>query len=236
MSMPKGVPQSPMWFSRATSWPTNVEHPAERVADDRGPEVADVHLLGHVGGRVVDDHGLRWAPADPEAGVVERSPPLGGDEGGREGEVDEAGPADLDRSSRRRARSASTRSARPAPGGCGPAAWPGPGRRWPGSRPDRIPAIRGRRRARPDRRRRAVVPPESVSRWPWPSLASPEPRPSPRLSPAPRSPTSRGSRMPDRKEVCPEPHPPRHRTPSAPRRRSTWGATETRSGAYGPTP
>ena len=23
MSMPKGVPQSPMWFSRSTVWPTN---------------------------------------------------------------------------------------------------------------------------------------------------------------------------------------------------------------------
>ena len=24
MSMPNGVPQSPMWFSRITSWPRNV--------------------------------------------------------------------------------------------------------------------------------------------------------------------------------------------------------------------
>ena len=33
-----------------------LEHAHQRVADDGGTQMADVHLLGHVGGRVVDDH------------------------------------------------------------------------------------------------------------------------------------------------------------------------------------
>ena len=55
MSMPNGVPQSPMWFCRMTSWPSELEQPRERVADDRRAQVADVHLLGDVRRRVVDD-------------------------------------------------------------------------------------------------------------------------------------------------------------------------------------
>ena len=34
------------------------EHAGQRVPDERAAQVADVHLLGHVGRRVVDDHGL----------------------------------------------------------------------------------------------------------------------------------------------------------------------------------
>ena len=58
MSIPNGRPQSPMWFSRTTSWPTDVEHADERVADHRRAEVPDVHLLGDVRRRVVDDDPL----------------------------------------------------------------------------------------------------------------------------------------------------------------------------------
>ncbi len=38
--------------------PEEVEHARERVADDGAPDVADVHLLGHVRPRVVDDDDL----------------------------------------------------------------------------------------------------------------------------------------------------------------------------------
>ncbi len=68
MSMPNGVPQSPMWFSRTTSCPTNVQRPHQAVADDRRAQVADVHLLGDVGRRVVDHEPLGApTPAGPPA-------------------------------------------------------------------------------------------------------------------------------------------------------------------------
>ena len=59
MSIPNGRPQSPMWFSRTTSWPTALNMRTERVADHRRAQVPDVHLLGHVGSRVVDDDPFR---------------------------------------------------------------------------------------------------------------------------------------------------------------------------------
>ena len=59
MSIPNGRPQSPMWFSRHDVVPDGVEHPHEGVADRRRAEVPDVHLLGDVRRRVVDDDGLR---------------------------------------------------------------------------------------------------------------------------------------------------------------------------------
>ena len=59
MSMPNGVPQSPTWFWRITRWPSDLEHARERVADDRAAQVPDVHLLGDVRRRVVDDDRLR---------------------------------------------------------------------------------------------------------------------------------------------------------------------------------
>ena len=77
MWIPNGRPQSPMWFSRTTSWPRKSSIRHERVADDGGAEVPDVHLLGDVRRRVVDDDALRPAAAAmPE-------PLVGGDAGQR---------------------------------------------------------------------------------------------------------------------------------------------------------
>ena len=85
-----------MWFSRTTSWPTNVEQPHDRVADDGGAQVADVHLLGHVRRRVVDDEPVRLAGGgDAEPLVGGDGGERGGEEAGVDGEVDEPGPGDL---------------------------------------------------------------------------------------------------------------------------------------------
>ena len=67
ISMPNGVPQSPRWLTRTTRCPSQLQQPHRRVADDRGAQVPDVHLLRHVGRRVVDHHGLRRrrSPARP---------------------------------------------------------------------------------------------------------------------------------------------------------------------------
>ena len=59
MSMPNWVPQSPMWCRRTTVSPVNSSICDQRVTDHRGPQVTDVHLLGHVRLRVVDDRGAR---------------------------------------------------------------------------------------------------------------------------------------------------------------------------------
>ena len=97
MSMPNGVPQSPTWFWRTTSWPSASRMRARRVADDRRAQVADVHLLRDVRGRVVDDHrvALRGKRhAEPRvAGERER---LALEKVARERDVDEAGARDLD--------------------------------------------------------------------------------------------------------------------------------------------
>ena len=99
MSMPNGVPQSPMWFSRMTSWPTELEHAHQASPMTVRAQVADVHLLGDVRRRVVDDDALG------AAAVRTPRPVVGGDGRARasarkpvvEREVDEARPGDLDR-------------------------------------------------------------------------------------------------------------------------------------------
>ena len=51
------------------------EHAGQRVADERAAQVADVHLLGHVGRRVVDDDRLgvrRRRHAQPRVGGQRR--------------------------------------------------------------------------------------------------------------------------------------------------------------------
>ena len=105
ISMPNGVPQSPMWFCRTTVVAEVLQHPGQRVADDGGAQVADVHLLGDVGGGVVDRDDLpRSCTGTPRrASAAERGDPR------REPvvaqrQVDEAGPADLDVAGRRRRR------------------------------------------------------------------------------------------------------------------------------------
>ena len=67
--------------------------PGQGIADDGGPQVADVHLLSDVRGRVVDD--------DPLLDLVDRRlggrafRQLSGEEVGGEAQVDESGSGDL---------------------------------------------------------------------------------------------------------------------------------------------
>ena len=77
ISMPKGVPQSPMWFSRRTSWPRKPRTRASASPMSVRAQVADVHLLGHVGRRVVDDHrlGVRHRRRPRAAGRRTAPPP-----------------------------------------------------------------------------------------------------------------------------------------------------------------
>ena len=93
-----------MWFSRTTSWPDGLEHPHERVADDRRAEVPDVHLLGHVRRRVVDDDPLgivaSGTPSRSSAATSATSAPTKV----VERQVDEARPGDLGPWRRRRGR------------------------------------------------------------------------------------------------------------------------------------
>ena len=58
MSIPNGVPQSPMWFWRMTVWPRHSSNARERIADHRAAEMTDVHLLRDVRVRVVDHDAL----------------------------------------------------------------------------------------------------------------------------------------------------------------------------------
>ena len=71
----------------------------QRVADGRGAQVADVHLLGHVGRGVVDEHRLgRRSPRRPRGGGRPRPRPAAtDDEVVGQGQVDEPGAADLHR-------------------------------------------------------------------------------------------------------------------------------------------
>ena len=70
----------------------------DRFADDRGPKVADVHLLGDVGPAVIDQHpswrgqGLGAGAGIGGQGVGPRRQGRGADR-----EIDEAGAGDLDR-------------------------------------------------------------------------------------------------------------------------------------------
>ena len=100
--MPNGVPQSPMWFSRMTSWPDELEQSHQAVADHRRAEVADVHLLRDVGRRVVDHRplGLRGAP-NAESLVGGGRQQLLAQELGSERQVDESRAGDLDMAAHR---------------------------------------------------------------------------------------------------------------------------------------
>ena len=150
ISIPNGRPQSPMWFSRMTSCPSEHEHPHQRVADHRRPQVADVHLLGDVGRRVVDDDRARSTPrparrADRRA----RSRPSSrGEEVVVEREVDETRAGDLDRAAHTFEHARVDDLAGRPRAGSARAAWRARAPRSPGRRRDRTAA-------RPDRRRRA---------------------------------------------------------------------------------
>ena len=77
--------------------PEEPEHTRQRVADDGGAEMPDVHLLGHVGRGVVDDYPLgtfRRRHAQPGIARECCHPP--GNELVRQRQVDEARPTDLD--------------------------------------------------------------------------------------------------------------------------------------------
>jgi len=69
----------------------------ERVTDDGGAQVTDVHFLGHVRCRVVDDHRARGDRADAETGVGGHFRQFVGQESVGEDEVQEARAGHLDR-------------------------------------------------------------------------------------------------------------------------------------------
>ena len=74
------------------------EHAVEAVSDDGGPEVPHVHLLGDVGGRVVDDDALRVGDGvDAAVRVLEERGGRGRQHVGAHAEVDEARTRDLQR-------------------------------------------------------------------------------------------------------------------------------------------
>ena len=73
------------------------EHAGERVADERAAQVSDVHLLGDIRRRVVDDHrGGVGNQLDAQAPVRRKCRHLAGEEVVGQRQVDEPGPADLD--------------------------------------------------------------------------------------------------------------------------------------------
>jgi hypothetical protein len=74
------------------------QHPAQAVTDHGGPQVADVHLLGHVGGRIVDHHDLRLGdPHHPDVRVGKLLGDGVGEHRGLQPEVDESWAGDLGR-------------------------------------------------------------------------------------------------------------------------------------------
>ena len=74
-----------------------VEHAHQGIADQRGAQVPDVHLLGDVRRRVVDDHGLRRRDrSDAEAVVAGHLGEMGGEELGSERHVHETGSGNLE--------------------------------------------------------------------------------------------------------------------------------------------
>ena len=78
--------------------PLPFQQPGDGVADDGAAQVADVHLLGHVGRRVVDHHGLgRRRERYPEACVVAHGRDLAGQVFGAQDDVEKAGARHLDR-------------------------------------------------------------------------------------------------------------------------------------------
>ena len=68
------------------------EHAGQRVADERGAQVADVHLLGHVGRRVVDDAPSRGVAtgSTPSRASAESAATCAGHEVVGQRQVDEA--------------------------------------------------------------------------------------------------------------------------------------------------
>ena len=101
VSIPNCVPQSPRWFMRMTLVALELEHAHERVADHGRAQVADVHLLGHVGRGVVDGDDLRdGRRRHAEPLVLERLGRPARERLAGEREVDEPGPGDLDRRQR----------------------------------------------------------------------------------------------------------------------------------------
>ena len=75
-----------------------LQHPAERVADHGGADMPDVHGLGDVGGREVDDESSRLGDrGDAQPPIAQgRRQPLG-EPGVAAAQVDEAGPGDFGR-------------------------------------------------------------------------------------------------------------------------------------------
>ena len=97
MSIPKGVPQSPTWLRATTPVPGEAVQARQGVADHRGAQVPDVHLLGHVGRGVVDHHAQRLGRGgDAQARVVHQGTELGVQESGGQRQVEESGAGDLD--------------------------------------------------------------------------------------------------------------------------------------------
>ena len=95
--MPNGRPQSPMWFSRITSWPEELVQPDQRIADHGRTEVTDVHLLGDVRRRIVDDDGHRLGRRfDTEAVVGGDNASWASRNAAAERDVDEPGPGDFE--------------------------------------------------------------------------------------------------------------------------------------------
>ncbi len=77
--------------------PLRREHAREDVADDGAAEVPDVHLLGHVGGRVVDDDRLgRGRRSEAQGRRSGRLAELALEVLGLQMQVEEARPGDLD--------------------------------------------------------------------------------------------------------------------------------------------
>ena len=127
------------------------EHPREAVADDRRAQVADVHLLGDVGRRVVDRPPAQPCSgrSTPEPVVGEAAVELAPEALVRDRDVEEAGPGDLDLGDPVDVAAAPPPAARPARRGAPSGAWRRRGRRWTGSRRGPSGAPAGpRRRAR----------------------------------------------------------------------------------------
>ena len=72
--------------------PQETQDLSDRIADDRRADVADVHGLGHVGGRVIDDVGLGCIDkSDRESSVAVSLLELLREPTGRESQIDVPG-------------------------------------------------------------------------------------------------------------------------------------------------
>ena len=70
------------------------EQPPQRIADDRRPEMADMHRLGDVGSAIVEDHGLRRLRLDAEPLVFRQAIEVRGEEFIGQREVHEPRPGE----------------------------------------------------------------------------------------------------------------------------------------------